>query len=49
MQLSQKEKTFSEFFIEFLKSSVNFKHFEKKDVPYRFCIFEVTNSENEVR
>ena len=48
MQLSQKHNT-SEFFTEFLKSRLNFKHFEKKDDPYRFCIFEVTNSENEVR
>ena len=49
MQLSQKHNTSSEFFTEFLKSRLNFKHFEKKDDPYRICIFEVTNSENEVR
>ena len=30
MQLSQKQKTFSRFFSAFLKSSLNFKHFEKK-------------------
>ena len=30
MQLSQKQKTFSQFFAAFLKSSLNFKHFEKK-------------------
>ena len=29
MQLSHKQKTFSEFFTEFLKSRLNFKHFEK--------------------
>ena len=31
MQLSRKEKTFSEFFCAFLKSSLNFEHFQKKD------------------
>ena len=30
IQLSQKQKTFSEFFAEFLKSTLNFEHFEKK-------------------
>ena len=28
MQLSQKQKTFSQFFAAFLKSTLNFKHFE---------------------
>ena len=28
--LSQKQKTFSEFFSAFLKSTLNFKHFQKK-------------------
>ena len=49
MRLSQKEKTFSEFFHAFSKSKLNFKHFQKKDDPHRFCIFEVTDSENVVR
>ena len=49
MQLSQKQKTFSEFFAAFLKSTINFKHFEKKDDPHRFCISEITVSENVVR
>ena len=31
MQLSRKQKTFSEFFCAFLKSSLNFEHFQKKD------------------
>ena len=31
MQLCQKEKPFSPFFSAFLKSSLNFEHFEKKD------------------
>ena len=29
--LSQKQKTFSEFFIAFLKCALNLKHLEKKD------------------
>ena len=33
MQLSQKQKTFSEFFFAFLKSILNFKHLAKKDDP----------------
>ena len=31
MQLSEKRKSFSEFFVPFLESTSNFKHFEKKD------------------
>ena len=30
MQLSEKPKTFSEFFVLFVESTSNFKHFEKK-------------------
>ena len=33
MQLSQKPKTFSEFFFAFLKSILDFKHMPKKDDP----------------
>ena len=33
MQLSEKQKTFSEFFFAFLKSILNFKHLPKKDDP----------------
>ena len=49
MQLSQKQKTFSQFLAAFLKSRLNFKHFEKKDNPHSFCISEITDSENVVR
>ena len=49
MQVSQKKKTFSEFFAAFLKSKLNFKYFGKKDDLHRFCISEITNSENVVR
>ena len=33
MQLSEKLKTFSEFFLLVLKSILNLKHFPKKDDP----------------
>ena len=33
IQLSQKEKTFSEFFFAFLKSILHFKHLSEKDDP----------------
>ena len=49
MQLSQKQKTFSQFFAGFLKSRLNFEHFEEKDDLHRFCISEITDSENVVR
>ena len=31
--LSQKQKTFSRFFVAFLKSKLNFEHFQKKHDP----------------
>ena len=34
IQLSQKQKTFSQLFFAFSKSIVNFKHFPKKDDPH---------------
>ena len=34
MLLSRKQKTFSEFFSSFLKSSLNLEHFQKKDDPH---------------
>ena len=46
MQLSQKQKTFSQFFRTFFKSWLNFKHFEKTSRPEDFCILEITDSEN---
>ena len=49
MQLFNRQRTFSEFFLAFLKSSGNFKYFLKKDNPHRFCVFEITDSENVVR
>ena len=48
MQLSQKQKKFSQFFDAFLRYSLNFKYFEKKDDPHRFCISEITDLKNVV-
>ena len=44
MQLSEKQKTFSEFFFAFLKSILNFKHLPKKDVARSLCISGNTGS-----
>ena len=49
MQLSQKQKTFSEFFVPFLKSGINFQYFEKRYDPHTFSISEITDFENVVR
>ena len=49
MQLSQKEKTFSQFFASFSKSRLNMEHFWKKSDTHRFFIVDVTDSENVVR
>ena len=43
--LSQKEKTFSLIFFSFLKSTLNFEHFQEKDDPHSQCISEITLSE----
>ena len=43
MQLSQKPKT-SEFFSQFLKSSLDLEHFQKKDDSHRSDISEITDS-----
>ena len=49
MQHSKKQKTFYQYIATFLKSRLNLKHFEKNDDPHRFCILEITDSENVVR
>ena len=49
IQLPQKWKVFSDFFSAFLKSTLNFEYFEKKDDPHRFCVSEITGSKNFVR
>ena len=49
MQLSQKQKTFPQFFTAVLKSRLNFKYFETKNEPHRCCISETFDSENVMR
>ena len=45
IQLSEKQKTFSEFCLSFLKSLLNFKHWTKKDNPRSRSFLENTGSE----
>ena len=45
MQLSQKQETCPQFFCAFLKSSVDFEHFPKKDDSHSSDISEITYSE----
>ena len=47
MQVSRKQKTFSQFFSAFLKSSLNFEHFikKKKNDSHSLGISEITDSE----
>ena len=40
--LSQKQNTFSQFFSAFLKSTLNFEHFRKKDDAPSRCISQIT-------
>ena len=49
MQLSQKQKTFSQFLAIFLKSKLNLEYFRKKDDAQSFCISEITESENVIK
>ena len=48
MQLTLKQKTFSQSFTAFLKAMLDFEHFGKKDEPHRRCISEITTSKNVV-
>ena len=43
--LSQKQKTFSGFFLAFLKYALNLEHFEKKDEYPSLVISKVIDSE----
>ena len=45
MQLSQKQKSFSYSIFKFLKSILNFEHFQKKDHSHSWCISEITDSQ----
>ena len=40
MHLSKKEQAFCQFLSSFLKSILNFEHFEKQDDHHSLCIFE---------
>ena len=48
MRLSQKQEIFSEFFFAFLKSTLNFEHFPKKDEPHSCFMSEIKESEKGV-
>ena len=43
--LCKKQKPFSAFFSPFLKSTLNFENFQKKNDPHSRCISEITVSE----
>ena len=43
--VSQKQKTFSRFFIAFLKCAWNLGHFQKKDEYPSLIIFEIIDAE----
>ena len=43
--LSQKQKIFCEFFIEFLKCAWNLEHFQKKDEYSSLIISEIIDAE----
>ena len=43
--ISQKQKTFSRFFIAFLECASNLEHFEKKDEHLSLIITEIIDSE----
>ena len=45
MQLCEKLKTFSQFFNVFLKSTLRFEYFQKKDHAHTLFISEATASE----
>ena len=49
MQLSKKQKYFSEFFPAFMKSRLNFGHFQVKDNPHSFFVSLIKDSQNVVR
>ena len=49
MQLSEKQKVFSQFFFGFLKSMLIFKQFPKSDDPHSRCISGNTDSEKHVK
>ena len=49
MEFPEKQNTLYQFLFPVFKSILNFKYFEIKDDPNRFCISQTTDSENVVR
>ena len=45
MELSLKATIFSDFFVPFLESTSNFKHFEKNDNRHSYFISEIRDCE----
>ena len=45
MHISEKRKTFSEFFVPYLQATPKFKHFERKDACHNQYISEITDYE----
>ena len=45
MPLSLKPRNFSDFFVPFLESTSNSKHFEKKDDSHSYFIWEIRHCE----
>ena len=45
MRLSQKQKSFPQFFTPLFASALNLEHFQKKDDRHSLCISEITNHE----
>ena len=48
LPLSHKQDNFSEFFLAFLKSTLNFELFPKKKKPHSSFISEITDAEKAV-
>ena len=44
-RLSRKQKAFSEFFLAFSKSTINFEHLQQKDDLHSWNISYITHSE----
>ena len=45
MHFSQKQNIFTEFFLAFFDSALNFEHFQRKDDPHSLCISKIIDHE----
>ena len=45
MHFSQKQNVFSQFFLPFFESAINFEHFQKKNDPDSLCISKIIDHE----